>query len=195
MNPSNSLQKMVLAALMAALTAAGAYMVLPLGPVPIVLQSLFVLLSGLLLGSRWAAASMGVYLLAGVLGLPVFAGGSGGLAKLLGPTGGYLVGFPLAAFIIGMVAERSRGKLWLNLLGLVAGSLIIYLFGVTWLKIVLGISAGKALAMGMFPFLPGDALKIGAALVLGRSLAPLVESHSGPTTYRPWPPEPYEDDA
>ena len=115
MNPNNRLQKMVLAALMAALTAAGAYMVIPIGPVPIVLQNLFVLLSGLLLGSRWAAASMGIYLLGGALGLPIFAGGSGGLAKLIGPTGGYLVGFPLAAFIIGLVAERSRGRLWLNL--------------------------------------------------------------------------------
>ena len=195
MNPNNRLQKMVLAALMAALTAAGAYMVIPIGPVPIVLQNLFVLLSGLLLGSRWAAASMGIYLLGGVLGLPIFAGGSGGLAKLIGPTGGYLVGFPLAAFVIGLVAERSRGRLWLNLTGLVAGSLIIYLCGVTWLKVVLGISAFKALAMGMIPFLPGDALKIGAALFLDRVLAPLVEGRGGPTTYHAWPPEPYEEDA
>jgi biotin transport system substrate-specific component len=195
MNPNNSLQKMVLAALMAALTAAGAYMVIPIGPVPIVLQNLFVLLSGLLLGSRWAAASISIYLLAGVLGLPVFAGGSGGLTKLIGPTGGYLVGFLLAAYIVGLVAERSRGKLWVNLIGLVAGSLVIYLCGVTWLKVVLGISVTKALAMGMFPFLPGDALKIGAALVLGRALAPLVESQGKPNAYRTWPPEPYEDDA
>lgn len=194
MNSNTSLQKMVLSALMAALTAAGAYMVLPIGPVPIVLQSLFVLLSGLLLGSRWAAASMGVYLLAGVLGLPVFAGGGGGLAKLMGPTGGYLVGFPLAAFLIGLVAERSRGKLWLNLLGLVAGSLVIYLCGVTWLKMVLGISVAKALVVGMFPFLPGDAAKIVAALALSRSLVPLVENHSRPSPYRPWPPEASEEE-
>lgn len=195
MNPSNNLQKMVLAALMAALTAAGAYMVIPIGPVPIVLQNLFVLLSGLLLGSRWAAASMGTYLLAGVLGLPVFAGGSGGLTKFMGPTGGYLVGFLLAAYIVGLVAERSRGNIWVNLLGLVAGSLMIYLCGVSWLKLVLGISVTKALAMGMFPFLPGDALKIGAALVLGRALAPLVEGRGGPTAHRTWAPEAYEEDA
>ena len=193
MNPGNHLQKMVLAALMAALTAAGAYMVLPIGPVPIVLQSLFVLLSGLLLGSRWGAASMGVYLLAGLLGLPVFAGGGGGLAKFLGPTGGYLVGFILAAFIIGLVAEHSRGKIWLNLLGLVAGSLVIYLCGVTWLKVVLGVSLAKALALGMFPFLPGDAAKIVAALALGRTLAPLVEEQGNPA--RPWSTEPSEGDA
>lgn len=194
MNSDNSLQKMVLSALMAALTAAGAYMVLPIGPVPIVLQSLFVLLSGLLLGSRWAAASMGVYLLAGVLGLPVFAGGGGGLAKLMGPTGGYLVGFPLAAFVIGLVAERSRGNLWINLLGLVAGSLVIYLCGVTWLKMVLGISVAKALVVGMFPFLPGDAAKIVAALALSRSLVPLMENHSRPDAYHTCPTEASEEE-
>jgi biotin transport system substrate-specific component len=192
MNPSPNLQKMVLAALMAALTAAGAYMAIPIGPVPIVLQSLFVILSGLVLGSRWAAASMAIYLLAGIIGLPVFAGGSGGLAKLLGPTGGYLVGFLLAAYLIGLVAERSDGRLWINLLGLVAGSLLIYLCGVAWLKTILGVSLNKALAMGMWPFLPGDALKIAAALALDRSLRPLIAS---PQRRRSWASRPQQDDA
>jgi biotin transport system substrate-specific component len=192
MNPSPNLQKMVLAALMAALTAAGAYMAIPIGPVPIVLQSLFVILSGLVLGSRWAAASMAIYLLAGIIGLPVFAGGSGGLAKLLGPTGGYLVGFLLAAYLIGLVAERSDGRLWINLLGLVAGSLLIYLCGVAWLKTILGVSLNKALAMGMWPFLPGDALKIAAALALERSLRPLIAS---PQRRRSWASRSQQDDA
>jgi biotin transport system substrate-specific component len=192
MNPNPNLQKMVLAALMAALTAAGAYMAIPIGPVPIVLQSLFVILSGLVLGSRWAAASMAIYLLAGIIGLPVFAGGSGGLTKLLGPTGGYLVGFLLAAYFIGLVAERSGGRLWINLLGLVAGSLLIYLCGVAWLKTILDISFNKALAMGMWPFLPGDALKIAAALALERSLRPLIAS---PQRRRSWSSRPQQDDA
>jgi biotin transport system substrate-specific component len=195
MTPTLNLQKLVLAALMAALTAAGAYMAIPIGPVPIVLQSLFVILSGLVLGSRWAAASMAIYLLAGVVGLPVFAGGSGGLAKLIGPTGGYLVGFPLAAFLIGLVAERSGGRLWVNLLGLVAGSLMIYLCGVTWLKTVLDISVNKALAMGMWPFLPGDALKIAAALALERSLRPLIASQQHQATNRGWSSVRHQDDA
>lgn len=194
MNPNHHLQKLVLAALIAALTAAGAYMAIPIGPVPIVLQSLFVLLSGLVLGSRWAAASMAIYLLAGIIGLPVFAGGSGGLAKLLGPTGGYLVGFPLAAFLIGLVAERSHGRLWINLLGLVAGSLLIYLCGVTWLKGVLAVSLNKALAIGMWPFLPGDALKIAAALALERSLRPLIASQGYLVSRRPWSSDTQQDD-
>lgn len=195
MNPNTHLQKMVLAALMAALTAAGAYMVIPIGPVPIVLQNLFVLLSGLLLGSRWGAASIGVYLLAGFLGLPVFAGGTSGLAKLMGPTGGYLVGFLAAAYLVGLVAERSGGRLWINLLGLVAGSLLIYLCGVTWLKTVLDISLAKALTMGMWPFLPGDAAKIVAALALGRTLEPLVAVRIRPATYGSWSAQPQKEDA
>lgn len=80
----------VYASLFAALTAAGAYLSIPIGPVPIVLQNLFILLSGLLLGSRWGPASVAVYLLAGACGLPVFAGGMGGIGRLVGPTGGYL---------------------------------------------------------------------------------------------------------
>ncbi|MDJ0782455.1 MAG: biotin transporter BioY [Desulfosarcinaceae bacterium] len=195
MNHNIHLQKLVLAALMAALTAAGAYMVIPIGPVPIVLQSLFVLLSGLLLGGRWAAASMCVYLLAGIIGLPVFAGGSGGFAKLLGPTGGYLVGFPLAAFLIGTMTARGGGKLWRNLLALIVGTLLIYLCGVTWLKTVLDISFGKALGIGMWPFLPGDALKIAAALALERSLRPLMAEQRHATHYGTWPSAPHQDDA
>ena len=84
------LRKMVLASLMAALTAVGSTIFVPIGPVPIVLTTLFVLLSGLLLGSRWGLASMGLYLLVGAMGMPVFAGGRGGLPHFFGPTGGYL---------------------------------------------------------------------------------------------------------
>jgi biotin transport system substrate-specific component len=180
---------------MAALTAAGAYLVIPIGPVPIILQNIFVMLSGLLLGSRWGAASMGIYLLAGLLGLPVFAGGAGGIAKFLGPTGGYLIGFLLAAFVIGLVAERSGGRLWLNLLALVAGSLLIYLCGVTWLKTVLDVSIHKALAMGMWPFLPGDALKIVAALALERTLGPLVTGEPRHAANRIRTAQPCKEDA
>ena len=104
------LRGMVLASLLAALTAAGSYIQIPIGPVPIVLTNLFVLLSGLLLGSRWGVASVGVYLLVGAMGMPVFAGGKGGLAHFLGPTGGYLLGYALSVWGVGLIAERSKGK-------------------------------------------------------------------------------------
>ena len=103
--PIEKLRWMVLASLMAALAAVGAYIHIPIGPVPIVLTTLFALLAGLLLGSRWGLASMGLYVLVGAMGMPVFAGGQGGLAHLFGPRGGYLFGFVLAAWVTGFISE------------------------------------------------------------------------------------------
>src|SRR3990170_6187985 len=113
--PIEKLRWIVLASLMAALTAVGAYIHVPIGPVPIVLSTLFVLLSGLLLGSRWGLASMVLYLFVGAIGMPVFSGGRGGFAHFLGPTGGYLFGYVLASWVTGFIAERSRGILILEI--------------------------------------------------------------------------------
>ncbi|KUK16848.1 biotin transporter BioY, partial [Thermococcus sibiricus] len=96
------------AALFAALTAVGAQIAIPLGTVPITLQVLFVLLSGLILGAKLGFLSQIVYLFMGAIGLPVFANFSGGLAYIYGPTGGYLISFPLAAFLAGLVSEKRK---------------------------------------------------------------------------------------
>ncbi len=168
------LRWMVLASLMAALTAVGAYIHVPIGPVPIVLSTLFVLLSGLLLGSRWGLASMGLYLLVGVIGLPVFAGGKGGFAHLLGPTGGYLLGYVLAAGFTGFISERSRGLFIFDILAVLVGSLVIYSLGVSWLKIVTQMSWVKTFLVGMIPFLIGDIIKASVALILARALRPVL---------------------
>lgn len=125
-----TLRPTVLASLMAALTAVGAYIYIPVGPVPIVLSTLFVLLSGLLLGGRWGLTSMGLYLLVGAMGIPVFAGGKGGLAHFVGPTGGYLFGYVLSACVAGYVSERGRGSAVSDTIAVVVGSLSIYLIGV-----------------------------------------------------------------
>jgi biotin transport system substrate-specific component len=119
------LKRMVYAALMAALTAAGAYIAIPVGPVPIVLQNLFVMLAGLLLGGRWGLISVGVYLLAGAMGLPVFAGGTGGAGKFVGPTGGYLLGFAAAAYLVGVISERGRGRVAIDVLAMLAGTVVL----------------------------------------------------------------------
>ena len=177
METLTSLRPMVLASLMAALIAVGAFLAIPIGPVPIVLQNLFVLLAGLLLGGRWGAASVAIYLLAGICGLPVFSGGSGGLGRLLGPTGGYLMGFLLAAYVVGVVADHAQGRVIIEVLAMAAGSLVIYGIGVPWLKFVLGINFAKAISIGMLPFLIGDALKIAVAVPISRSLRPLVQNH------------------
>lgn len=174
------LRKLVLASLMAALIAVGGYIAIPVGPVPIVLQNLFVLVAALLLGSRWAAASVAVYLLAGACGLPVFAGGGAGLGHLFGPRGGYLFGFLIAAWTVGRISEASRQRPLAEIAGMVTGSLIIYAVGVPWLGTLLGLSLGKALAVGMFPFIPGDALKIAAAWLIVRSVRPLLHAGTRP---------------
>jgi biotin transport system substrate-specific component len=168
------LKNMIYAALMAALTAAGAYIAIPVGPVPIVLQNLFVMLAGLLLGGRWGLISVGVYLLAGAVGLPVFAGGTGGIGKFVGPTGGYLLGFAAAAYLIGIISERGHGRILVDILAMAAGTMVVYAFGVTWLKVVTGMSAGKAVAVGMLPFLIGDILKIAVAIPIAKALRPMI---------------------
>jgi biotin transport system substrate-specific component len=172
--PIDQLRWTVLASLMAALTAVGAYIHVPLGPIPIVLSTLFVLLSGLLLGSRWGLISMGVYLLVGVIGIPVFAGGKGGLAHLFGPTGGYLLGFVLSAWVTGFISERSHGLLILEILAVFVGSFAIYGLGIFWLKIITQMSWFKTLMVGMIPFLIGDAIKASVALVLAHAVRPVL---------------------
>lgn len=172
--PIEKLRWLVLASLMAALTAVGAYIHIPIGPVPITLSTLFVLLSGLLLGSRWGLVSMALYLLVGAIGIPVFAGGKGGLVHFFGPTGGYLLGYVLASWITGSISERSRGILIWEIFAVIAGSLTIYGLGVPWLKIATQMSWLKALMLGMVPFLIGDAVKASVALMLARAVRPIL---------------------
>ncbi len=157
----NSLRGMVYASLFGALTALGAYMIIPLPPVPITLQTVFLGLAGTLLGGRLGALSQTVYLLLGIIGLPVFAGGKAGLGVLFGPTGGYLIGFVAAAFVIGkLTAMKVRpGFAWLCF-SLVSGTAVLYGFGVLQLALVARLAPVKALAVGVLPFLPGDMIKI-----------------------------------
>lgn len=156
-----SLRGMVYASLFGAMTAVGAYMIIPLPPVPITLQTLFLGLAGTLLGARLGALSQLVYLFLGILGLPVFAGGKAGLGVLFGPTGGYLIGFIAAAFIIGKLAalKKRPGFAWLSF-SLIAGAAVIYTLGVLQLSLVARLSLAKALTVGVVPFLPGDGIKI-----------------------------------
>jgi biotin transport system substrate-specific component len=166
-----SLRSMIYAALFGALTAIGAFIVIPLQPVPITLQSLFTCLAGILLGSSVGAMSQIVYVLLGIIGLPVFAGGKAGIGVLLGPTGGYLLGFIAAALVIGQIVrmKRNPGLLWL-ILALVAGNLAIYLLGITQLILTTHLSVYQALIIGLLPFLPGDIFKLAAAAWLARML-------------------------
>jgi biotin transport system substrate-specific component len=169
------MRSLVLCSLMAGLMASGAFIIIPIGPVPIVLTNLFVLLSGLFLGAQWGMAGAALYLLVGAMGLPVFSGGRGGLAHLFGPTGGYLFGYILSSGITGFIAERFHRSLKGSVVAVLFGSLVIYGLGVPWLKCITQMSWNKALMVGLLPFLPGDALKAAMAVILFRSVKPILD--------------------
>jgi biotin transport system substrate-specific component len=134
--------------------------VLPFSPVPIT-----VLLLGALYGSRRGPATVVTYLALGVMGLPVFAGGTYGVARLVGPTAGYLVGFLAAAFVVGFLSERGWDrKPWTTAVSMIIGNGMIYVAGVLWLSRFVGWQA--VLSTGVLPFLAGDALKIALATIL-----------------------------
>ncbi|MCL4458459.1 MAG: biotin transporter BioY [Chloroflexi bacterium] len=156
---------------------------LPFTPVPITGQTLAILLSGALLGSRRGALSVMVYIVEGALGLPVFAGGTAGLTRLLGVTGGYLIGFVPAAFTVGLLAERGWDRrISSAMAAMFIGNALIYLFGLPWLALVTRADLGTAVMLGLLPFLPGDVLKIVlAALVLPSGWALLRLNSAGRT--------------
>lgn len=166
MHPAVRVTGIVLAG--SALAALCSHIVLPLyfTPVPLSLQPFAVLLLGLLLSPRLAAATMFAYLAEGAIGLPVFAPGAaagGGVAQLFGATGGYLMAYPLAAAAVSFLWRRMRrGFVW-ALAAAAVGDLIVLLCGALWLAVFIHTSAFSTLTMAVLPFLPGDALKIAAA--------------------------------
>lgn len=137
---------------------------LPFTPVPITGSTFAVVLGGAALGMRAGAASQLLYLALGAVGLPVFTEASGGWQVFLGATGGYLVGFVLAAALVGWLAEQRYDRRFVTAVWLFAlGNLVIYAVGVPWLMAVTGFGPGEAIAKGVVPFLAGDLLKIAAA--------------------------------
>lgn len=170
-----SVKETVFVSIFTALTVIGGYIAIPLGPVPIVLSNFVIILSGLLMGSRKGAAVAFTYLLLGALGLPVFAGGASGLARIAGPTGGYLLGYLPAAFITGFISEHGNRSFFRDLLALTAGVLTIYAAGIPWLKLSLDMLWRDALLAGMLPFIIGDTLKVIAAALIGVKMHTLIE--------------------
>jgi biotin transport system substrate-specific component len=167
------------AVLFAAATSATAPvdMVHPLAPnVPITLQTLWVYLAGIVLGPLWAGVAFTLYLLAGVIGLPVFAGGNAGLGVILGPTGGFLIGFPLAAMTIGAVAHGVDGldapgdiPVPRLLAALIAGTAVVYAAGAVGYALVQAIGLVAAVSAVVVPFLPVAGLKVAATVAIVRS--------------------------
>ena len=161
--------KIFLVILGSLLLAVSAQFKIPLYPVPVTGQTLAVLLIGMTYGPRLGGVTVAAYLFQGAIGLPVFAGGAFGLAALIGPTGGYLMGFLVAAIAMGYLAERGMGRSVISTaLAMVVGTLVIYLMGASWLASFIGVEA--AISAGVLPFLYGDAVK----LIVAAGLMPLA---------------------
>ncbi len=170
-----------LAVVFSLLTALAAQIVIPIGPVPITGQTFAVLLTGALLGSRLGAMAMIVYLVEGGVGLPFFYGGSGGIGHILGPTGGYLVAFPAAAFITGSFAENGWDKRFVTAVAAMAvGSIVILLAGWVWFSVLMHTPLPAAFKLSVAPHIAGDVIKILlAAAVLPTGWAVLRRKASG----------------
>jgi biotin transport system substrate-specific component len=170
---SSYVRKMVYASLFAALTAAGAWISIPipLSPLPVTLQTLFTMMSGAVLGPYFGVLSMIVYVLLGLIGIPVFAAGQSGLGVLFGPWGGYLIGFVFGAAVTGIIAglKKKPGLVWLCL-AMAAGDIVVYMFGVTQLALISHMTLSKAILVGFIPFIPGDLLKLAVATLIARKI-------------------------
>lgn len=149
------------------LITAGGWISLPFFPVPLTLQTLFVLLSGAVMKKK-GAIPVALYVALGTLGLPLFHNGAAGPGVLLGPTGGYLVGFVAAAYLVGACYEKSGEKF--HIIGLALGTVAIYICGCTWLVLSTGMNLWFALLSGAAPFIPGDTIKGFAAYLIEKRL-------------------------
>ena len=157
---------MVSTALMTAVTCILAPLSVPIGPVPISFTNLAIYLSLYLLDWKRGTLSYFLYLLIGFAGLPVFSGFTGGVAKLAGPTGGYIVGFIPMAIIAGIVIDHCQ-KRWIQLLGMIVGTAICYALGTAWFCISASYTVGAALTVCVIPFIPADLIKMVIAMLLG----------------------------
>lgn len=170
---NNKTRDLIRIALFAALIAVSSYIIIPLpfSPVPVTAQAMFIMLAGSLLSVRHAAASLGVYLLLGIVGMPVFSGGRAGLGVLAGPTGGYLIGFFMGAVFIAWFVRGRKSFTYFLIANSLGGIVIVYLLGVSWLNFSTGMGYYAAFLNGALPFIIGDVFKVFAASVIAVRLA------------------------
>lgn len=160
-------QLIALTATFVALITVGAWISIPLPPVPLTLQTFFVLLAGVIM-KRYAAIPATLYLVLGALNIPVFHNGLAGIGVILGPTGGFVVGFIPAALLVGLVYEQKDRLV--RIMGILGATALIYAFGVAWLSFSTGIALAEAVLIGVVPFLAGDALKGVAVYYIGERI-------------------------
>ena len=161
-----TIQQIAMIAVMTAVTCVLAPLSVPIGPVPISLTNLVIYFSLFILGTKKGTISYLIYLLLGLVGLPVFSGFTGGPAKLAGPTGGYIIGFIVMAVIAGLVIDNCHKPL-IQLVGMIAGTIVCYLFGTVWFCIVADSTFKAALGICVIPFIPADLIKMIIAMIIG----------------------------
>lgn len=149
---------------------------LPFSPVPITGQTLGIMLAGLVLAPVEAAMSVLLFVLLGVLGVPVFSGGTAGLPVLMGPRGGYIVGFVVAAYVIALVKGKDNNLIRHGIASAIGGIIVVYALGVPWLAFVTKMDLSKAIMAGAVPFLIGDVMKVVLATVLGNRINKSLKS-------------------
>ena len=179
-NSRKSILDIVYIALFAAIISVCSLISIPIGEVPVTFQILGICLAAGFLGVAKGTISVVIYILLGLIGIPVFAGGTSGFAKLVSPTGGYIVGFIFTAIIIGLAVKLFGRKLWVLIVSMVIGVLVCYAFGTAWF-IILYNNSGKsmdlanALSLCVVPFLPFDAVKIAVSAVLVNRLHKFIK--------------------
>lgn len=176
-------KKIVFTALFAALTAVCGFISIPVPgtPIPIVLQNMLVVLTGLMLGPVWGVAATVLFLAAGALGLPVFSGGTGGVARLMGPTGGFLYGYALATLAAGLIAQRPkygvRTPVLRLVLATVLGFVVMYIPGVLHFMRVMDKTFSQTMTLCVIPYIPGDIVKMVVAVLLSSKLRTTASSY------------------
>ena len=177
-----SVKSLIMAAMFAALTAIGALISIPIGPVPITLQDMIPMLAGLILGAETGALSQLVYILIGLIGLPVFAGGTGGIHSVFSVSFGYLIGFVLAAFVMGKVSSKIGKITFVKAFILcIIGTIVIYAIGIPYLYLLINNFLGKkitiayAMKVGFIVFIPGDIIKAIFAAIFASRIVPLLK--------------------
>lgn len=172
-NSHSAILHMTVIGIFAAFMCITAPWTVPVGPIPITLATFSIYLSSATIGWKRSGAAVAIYLLLGFVGLPVFSGFAGGIQRLIGATGGYLIGYIPMAVITGAFVDKFK-KTWAFPIGMIAGTAVLYTFGTAWYCIMSGVGIIPAMMGCVVPFLAGDAIKIAAATALAAKLRPFV---------------------
>ena len=173
-NSKFTIQQIAMIAVMTAVTCVLAPLSIPIGPVPISLTNLVIYFSLFILGTEKGTISYLIYLLIGLVGIPVFSGFTSGPGKLFGPTGGYLIGYLFLVFFTGLFVEKFPNKIPMYFVGGIIGIIVCYAFGTVWFVLQYKVGFLEALTMCVFPYIPMDLVKLVAAVIIGSQVRKIL---------------------